>query len=570
MSTSLAIPVFELKPFARLRFYKELTLKAGEHSSIKLPEINNGNIIVQLVNQPGNPHAGTNVIPSGRNAYLSVLHSSVKVTDLVKPMPALDGSGVVRTATAFAKVKDSLWEVYIENKSQVNSEHFPDSELFFILVEYSSSYPIKTKTIPMSFWQRAFDEFWNEYKPIENIKIDYNHDKYGDQYSVGSILLLLKEINRLKNSPDLFIRSQAMLLKAKYNIADVLLDDPQTKVLSKYYKYFNDLNFINSVNDIIHDARGQFIGRIQKIGFENPNDAEFRNQVYVQSDRVYNFVSPFFLRNNFPQRYSNKVILTLKQEIANIYNVNASLQGVPKIVFKLPELSRSIGGSEVVSVKIRDININNLLFSTIKNTTRPGFKINFSIETQGREEIYIKGVNDDASIDITSLKIDPTISLVSLPSVEESSLNKWGKNYALDLRLNFSMTPNVIIEYPRGDVDIDFNGDDLVKFDVDVEWVRTDLNTLMNTTVRVLFENYLNEDKHKVIEYLLGKVYPILDIKQVNDNMHITYVADKEDDVFNQIKQNVPFIPSPQNNLSKIDHIIVLMMENRSFDHMLG
>ena len=32
----------------------------------------------------------------------------------------------------------------------------------------------------------------------------------------------------------------------------------------------------------------------------------------------------------------------------------------------------------------------------------------------------------------------------------------------------------------------------------------------------------------------------------------------------------VPLTGSGSGNLSKIDHIVVLMMENRSFDHMLG
>jgi phospholipase C len=29
-------------------------------------------------------------------------------------------------------------------------------------------------------------------------------------------------------------------------------------------------------------------------------------------------------------------------------------------------------------------------------------------------------------------------------------------------------------------------------------------------------------------------------------------------------------MPPPADNLHKIEHIVVLMMENRSFDHMLG
>jgi hypothetical protein len=189
MTTSLAIPVFELKPFAKLRFRKEFALHARENTYINLPEINYGNLTVQLVTKK---HAGSPPIPSGNNADLAIFHNGIRMTTSFELKPALDGSGIARTATTLVKTKDSLWKVYVENKKNVLDDSFQlDGEPFFLLVEYNSSYPIKTKTIPMSFWQRAFDKFWNNYKPIENIKVDYNFDLPADQLSLGAIFQLL-------------------------------------------------------------------------------------------------------------------------------------------------------------------------------------------------------------------------------------------------------------------------------------------------------------------------------------------------------------------------------------------
>jgi phospholipase C len=253
-----------------------------------------------------------------------------------------------------------------------------------------------------------------------------------------------------------------------------------------------------------------------------------------------------------------------------LYNHDSHYNPLQNITVKLPDLGYSIAGQNIASAKLHDINITDIQFATLKGGRLPGFKASFTIETGGPKEIDIDTITDSGDIDIKSLIINPQIALVSLDSVDKSSLNEWGKNYALSFLMNFEMHPNIVVEYPDVSASVEFNRDDLVKLDFDVEWVRKNLNDLMNNEVSKGIENKLNKFKKRVIEYLLGEAYPIVDIKQVNDNMQITYVANPEDEAFLQINQPSPYKPPATNNLSKIDHIVVLMMENRSFDQMLG
>ncbi len=92
------------------------------------------------------------------------------------------------------------------------------------------------------------------------------------------------------------------------------------------------------------------------------------------------------------------------------------------------------------------------------------------------------------------------------------------------------------------------------------------IHNLINTQVRNFIINILNKDINAVISALLGGVYPIIDIYQVEDAMFITYVPKPEDEA---LKKILPKKFIPINNLAKFDHIVVLMQENRSFDHML-
>lgn len=62
-----------------------------------------------------------------------------------------------------------------------------------------------------------------------------------------------------------------------------------------------------------------------------------------------------------------------------------------------------------------------------------------------------------------------------------------------------------------------------------------------------------------------GPDRPVLDIKADNGAVVITYVDDEHD----PLPSLDPEAPDPA-LASKIDHVVVLMMENRSFDHMLG
>lgn len=73
-----------------------------------------------------------------------------------------------------------------------------------------------------------------------------------------------------------------------------------------------------------------------------------------------------------------------------------------------------------------------------------------------------------------------------------------------------------------------------------------------------------------IVPWLLGEPYIVKGLKCSGNNMLIDYVGPEQSPLVLPDVPNRTDVPVPGENLKKIDHIIVLMMENRSFDHMLG
>jgi phospholipase C len=519
-----------------------------------------GTIEVCFQTIPGNPHAGTSIQPSGKGAYVDIIHDGRIISNTLTDKP---GKGKVATASIGAI--DNLWKLVFKNTNENSGE---DGEDYFVSITYPSTNPIKVKKIPMSFWQRAFDNFWNNYKPIEYLKINYDHNYYGDQYSITEILYLVGVIsNRIQFIVDLNFD----LLTHIPTFPIKLSTETRLIKLSIYYKEFAGMKIINCVNEHDLNTRQQFISKVQKIAFDHPEDRDFIANIYPHSGEIYDLLVPYVLNDTLEKRSSHKVIISLNDEIATLYNHNSHFIGVKEVVLDLPELRTS--GFAGGSAKIHNIKANNIQFSTIKNSPSPGIHIKFSFETFGSVEIEThigsQGI-DYLDNHINSLTIEPEITLEMINVIDDAFPNNWGKKYVLSARLNFRMDPNISIEYPSVGGSISFNRDDLIDIDFHAEWVETDLNTLANQMGMQAGEKYLSVFTAQVMTYLLGDNYPVMDIKLANDNILITYVANPESQEMSKIVQPTPYKIPAQNNLSKVDHIVVVMMENRSFDHMLG
>src|SRR5690348_2001342 len=201
MSTSITpIPVTTLSRYANLRVYKGVTLKAEDPAvEIPIPKVTVGTITVQLLTLKG--INGPN-IPSGPSGKVQIVKGNTIMNDNNgKRELAIEGEGTPTTFKAPVKAASSDWKVVVKNTGSINeNENFPNGQDYHVLIVYPSNHPIRTKSIPVSFWQRAFDGFWNAYKPVENIQFDYNHHKVADQYSIGELLYAVTTVRRIPST----------------------------------------------------------------------------------------------------------------------------------------------------------------------------------------------------------------------------------------------------------------------------------------------------------------------------------------------------------------------------------
>lgn len=95
------------------------------------------------------------------------------------------------------------------------------------------------------------------------------------------------------------------------------------------------------------------------------------------------------------------------------------------------------------------------------------------------------------------------------------------------------------------------------------------------TALREGLADFLRSDFfHRVFEFFMGGRFQFTSTRCNDDRMQFDYIAAVEP----ERRPNPGYVPlpltgptsQPSPNLSKIDHIVVLMMENRSFDHVLG
>ncbi len=196
-------------------------------------------------------------------------------------------------------------------------------------------------------------------------------------------------------------------------------------------------------------------------------------------------------------------------------------------------------------VHLKDINSTrtNLTVSSVRKSFRsrervPQLSLKMDFETGGRREL---SVNNFSDVDITKLSLDITVKLIAS-------------------RGKFDVIPSV-------DVDVKSSINNLP------DWVKN-TNKLIRERFRdkivAKFDRKIRNKLHQsMARWLLGGETTVRKVTSNGRDIVIEYL---EQDPANTIQ---PFPERPQRpttpgNLSKIDHIVVLMMENRSFDHMLG
>lgn len=423
--------------YAIIKKYYTINLNSGEQQTVDLPPVNPGQIEVRLLTHPGNPHTIPPTPPDGPGPHVQIgLFYKGRGTMNAPQLP-------LHNVTSAATTADNFWQLKIKN----TNDEPEGSKRFSALVLYPGPNPILTRTIPLSFFQRSFDNFWNQYRPIENIQLNYEHDDDMD----GSI---------------------------------------------------------------------NMFGQIIKL-------------------------------------YSTKLILTLKQEIADLYKgeISKSLHLKRNVAKKIIPLKIDVPHMDNdIEVRFHDLNITSIRINVVHGTAFPAISVTAAIESAGPAEIsahwnvVVGSVNK--SLDFSSITFQSQITLTTVAPINDDGLAVGEKHLFFVVNTGFHVAPTFYIDYGFGTYDISAHAEEKVR-----------------NTVNELISKALNDKVNKVIGFLLGEQYPILDLKCVNDSIVIQYIGNPAFEDFNIVFVK-PFTPPP--NLAKIDHIVVLMMENRSFDHMLG
>ncbi|MGN6298264.1 MAG: alkaline phosphatase family protein [Ginsengibacter sp.] len=586
MSTSITpIPMTPLSRYANLRIYKGVTLKVGDPAvEIGIPKVTVGTITIQLLTLKG--INGPN-IPSGPSGKVQIVKGNTIVNNNDgKKELAIEGEGTPMTFKAPVKAASSDWKVVIKNTGSINeNDNFPNGQDYHVLIVYPSNHPIRTKSIPVSFWQRAFDGFWNAYKPVENIQFDYNHHKVADQYSIGELLYAVTTVRRIPSSS---------LVINLFNVPEKIYTNGDIVNLFKYHNAFSKIKVLDKFGDPNPSAESDFIKAIHDLALAHPADHSLHT-VSVRVRDFYRLLADVITSDVLVPKKSNKVIITVNDEIAKVYFLNAKSEPVKNVVTKITD--GNFGGtlataSASVLLKVHNINVRGITLSMPDALPGPSnlsmfeFNIKTDIESEGNTEVTL-GIKTDGGI----FDISPAMAV--LDAATDVSFNIDLQNITLNPEIGIHLVKPLdsfkTLDFERIDKDIkvyvephlDFDfvmpGGNLINQAANSKIIRKATNGLslqdfLDIKIRDALENILNAIgiSTRMKQYLLGEDYPILDLRLVNKRIQITYVGSEENEDFEGIHQTAPYIPPKENNLSKINHIVVLTMENRSFDQMLG
>lgn len=158
--------------FARLTQNQLIALRAGASQTINLPEITPGPITITAASaepddlpipakpKPIDTDEPPPPPPPLREVKMELLHAGQVVA-----------TGANRV-TATATVRDKAWQLRVTNTARPT----PRPKNISLAINYTSAHRILTRVVPFSFFQRAFDEFWNLREP-RPVKLRVHNNK---------------------------------------------------------------------------------------------------------------------------------------------------------------------------------------------------------------------------------------------------------------------------------------------------------------------------------------------------------------------------------------------------------
>lgn len=215
-------------------------------------------------------------------------------------------------------------------------------------------------------------------------------------------------------------------------------------------------------------------------------------------------------------------------------------------------------------------------FGSLSGYQVPGF-VQIKTTANVRPVIEFRQSGDDLVL-VMNLKCD-------VGSIKADVVGSWFASVtASDLDVTFTFTFDVqrqlIVPICAGATDARLDTDagpglialDIVTLGISqaiADKVASGVTDALRTAVRTDIPTNLNGKRFKfgksISSAFVGPDRPVLGLKADNGTVFVTYVDDEHDPLLSLD----PEAPDPK-LVGKIDHVVVLMMENRSFDHMLG
>jgi phospholipase C len=226
------------------------------------------------------------------------------------------------------------------------------------------------------------------------------------------------------------------------------------------------------------------------------------------------------------------------------------------------EISADVGPAHLATYYyyFNDLCSRHIALNVVKSTS-PGFHLRIDFETGGKTEIMVDG--HFPNIDLTGMRIDIHFGLAVFEPTEDNDKHGW--TYKLD-----------VVPFSNPDATAATDKTPFIAADVSVNVSGapdgTIASKLESTLKEAIFKTLTGEDTRKalgrlVTRWLVGGDYFVVGLACDGETLSFDYIIPPG--------QVEPFPEQPQTPLQRgrlepIEHIVVLMMENRSFDHMLG